>query len=221
MALLDDPQTLDLVRKARDGNEDAWRTLVDGLAKSLHRLAKLKLDPRLAARFAPEDLVQEALLDAFRSLEKFFRQACPLSFSFWLRQRLVDQIDRVHRDHCVTQKHSVRREVATRQDSSESRPDLLSVLLDPGTSPSHDLTRDEARRLVAEEISRLPDVDREILVLFSFEGYSHAEIGRILDLSPVAVTARQHRAVKHLASLLRRNHSDWCHDAFPTAHRTA
>ncbi len=221
MALLDDPETLALVKRASGGDHDAWSALVRQVESRLYRVAQLRLDRRLAARLGPEDLVQDVLVDVLRSLESFLDERNPLSFSAWIRQRLVDLIHRVHRDHLLTQKRNAGRERAVWPGPSEPQPYWLTAFIDSASSPSHCLTRDEAQRVVAEGIRNLSEIDREILGLFFFEGYSHADIGLILDLKPDAVTARQHRAVKHLGSLLRRNHADWCHDAFPRAHRIA
>jgi RNA polymerase sigma-70 factor (subfamily 1) len=215
MASPNDPGRLDLLLRARARDGEAWDEIVREHSARLKRLAELRLDSRLAGRFDPEDLVQEALTDAFRSLETYFRDQEFVSFSYWLRQHLLDRVRRVHRDHLNTAKRSVTRERACRLQPDESRTDPIAGITDPGTSPSHGLTRSETCRMVHEALGRLSEIDREVLILFFFEDYSHREIGFILALEPDVVKARQHRASCHLASLLRRTHADWCHDAYP------
>ncbi len=52
----------------------------------------------------------------------------------------------------------------------------------------------ELRSLLEE----LPGTDRAVLYLFYYEGYSTAEIGKILGLRQTAVTSRLSRARQHL-----------------------
>lgn len=56
-----------------------------------------------------------------------------------------------------------------------------------------------------EELDRLPDMDRNILYLHYYEGYSVKEIGKILKISQNAVYVRMTRSRKKLKRLLEEN----------------
>jgi RNA polymerase sigma factor (sigma-70 family) len=51
-------------------------------------------------------------------------------------------------------------------------------------------------------LAQLPEADREILLMRSFEGLSNQEIGCLLDLEPGAVSKRHGRALLRLRQLL-------------------
>jgi len=60
---------------------------------------------------------------------------------------------------------------------------------------------DAVRRAVWE----LPDAERELIVLRYYDGFSHAHISQVLDISPSAVNGRLVRAKRKIAKYLRRN----------------
>jgi RNA polymerase sigma-70 factor (ECF subfamily) len=55
---------------------------------------------------------------------------------------------------------------------------------------------------IAQAIEALPDGLRAVFVLRAVEGYGHAEIARLLDISPGASEVRFHRAVRRMRALL-------------------
>ncbi|WZP00290.1 hypothetical protein EP7_001917 [Isosphaeraceae bacterium EP7] len=107
MDLLDNPVTLEILERSRRGDRSGWGHLVRDHEDMLLRVAKIRLDPRLAARFDPADLVQEAFADAYTQLDDYFRDRDAVSFAQWLRQRLISRIARARRDHLVAQRRSV------------------------------------------------------------------------------------------------------------------
>src|SRR4051812_49986008 len=64
-----DPDTDLLLRRAARGEEEARHRLLERHRGRLRRMIAVRLDPRLAARLDPSDIVQEALADADRKLE--------------------------------------------------------------------------------------------------------------------------------------------------------
>ena len=56
--------------------------------------------------------------------------------------------------------------------------------------------------LVGQMVSRLPDLQREALVLFEYEGFRLDEIARIVDADTGTVKARLHRARESMKRLL-------------------
>ena len=138
-----------------------------------------------------------------------------MSFSFWLRQRLLEAIRRAHRLHLGAE--------AGRCSKSGSAGWMPAILGSMGRTilpirqprPRTMSLCMEAFRLLHDSLGQLREIDREVLLLYFFEGLSYREIGIILCLEPDAVKSRQHRASQRLASVMRANQIDWCHDAFP------
>jgi len=63
-------------------------------------------------------------------------------------------------------------------------------------------TDQELSVTVAQTVSQLPDLQREVLILFEYEGFSLNEIAVIVDADVGAVKARLHRARERLRRTL-------------------
>jgi RNA polymerase sigma-70 factor, ECF subfamily len=96
----------------------------------------------------------------------------------------------------------VRRQYLGRLRSSARAMDAED--LDQGTAAGFDeeLIRLERAEAVRAAVAALPQLQREALYLFEFEGLSLAEIASILNIETNAVKARLHRARQQLKRLL-------------------
>jgi RNA polymerase sigma-70 factor (ECF subfamily) len=152
-------------------------------------LAHLQLRGR--PRIDPSDVVQQTLLEACQSLEQF-QGAGDGERAAWLRKilahNLADAERRLHRD-C----RDVRRE---RPLEDEHHP------ADTQSSPSRRAARDEDAVRLAEALAKLPDAQREALILQHWHGLTLARIGEKLGRSPVAVAGLLKRGLKTLRELL-------------------
>ncbi len=77
----DDTSTL--LRHARDGDDAARQELLGRYRGRLERMVSVRMDRRLAARFDPSDVVQEALLAAHQKLSEYLEER-PIPFYPWL-----------------------------------------------------------------------------------------------------------------------------------------
>jgi len=59
--------------------------------------------------------------------------------------------------------------------------------------------------VVRRAVWKLPDAERELIVLRYYDGFSHAHISQVLDISPSAVNGRLVRAKRKIAKYLRSN----------------
>lgn len=85
MNTLSQPDTEELLRLADEGDAAVVQALFDRHRGRLKQVIAVRMDPRLARRFDPSDIVQETLLDAHRNLGDYLRDR-PLPFFAWLRQ---------------------------------------------------------------------------------------------------------------------------------------
>jgi RNA polymerase sigma-70 factor (subfamily 1) len=215
MSTPDDWESLDLIRRACGHDEEAWNLLVLRHTGWLRRLARRLLDPRLRARFDPEDIVQETFANAFANLDRILVKRIP--FAAWLGRRVRDQVNRNHRDHLRTKCRSVGREsVSPRCYDAEVGAGLVALMADPGTSPSGRSMRLENGQVLQAAFPDLSEADREILTLFFIERRPPLEIQSVLHVTANTAAQRLHRATKHLRSLLQRSHREWC-DALETS----
>jgi RNA polymerase sigma-70 factor (ECF subfamily) len=161
------------------------------------------MDPRLNARVDPSDVVQDVLMEASRAFEDFVRER-PLPFYPWLRQLAWQRLYDLHVRHVRSQKRSTTREAAGGMGlSDESAMELARQVVASDTSPSRQVFREELRYRVQDALSRMSDLDREVLVMRYLEQLSAKEIAAIIDVSESAVNMRHLRALRRLRGLLQ------------------
>jgi RNA polymerase sigma-70 factor (ECF subfamily) len=208
----EDPGTSDLLRRAAAGDGAAWSELLALHGDMLRRTARVLLDGRLQARVDAEDVVQDALTDAFRSLETYLNDP-PLPFTVWLRQKLRDRVHRAHRDHLGAGMRSASREARlSGGPDSGSWLGALDRLAASGTTPSGKAVRAELVDQVRSALADLAPIDREVLMLLYFEGHSQPEAAAILGITPGAVRVRHHRALQRMAKALQTEAPDNRHE---------
>jgi RNA polymerase sigma-70 factor (ECF subfamily) len=156
-------------------------------------MLKRRIDPALAARLDPDDILSEVFLEARRKWDRFQQQAT-LSPSAWLygiaRDCLIEvwrKSARDCRDH--------RRDLPWPEQSSAQ---LGMQLLHTGTGPSSAAMRAETEARIRQLLESMKDEDREILWMRHFEQFSFRELGEVLGVTENAATVRYVRALKRL-----------------------
>jgi RNA polymerase sigma-70 factor, ECF subfamily len=166
---------------ASDRTKDAFLRLVAPQLPSLYGLA------RRLVRDGAEDLVQEALLQAYRSFGSLREDAAT---SRWLKTILVN----VFRDDLRRRGREVEEvPVAGLEEFSLYR---TLVEVDPmpySDTMHHDFLIAFGREDVREVLMRLPEIYRAPLVLKYMDGFSTKEIARLLDAPLGTILARLHR----------------------------
>jgi len=164
----------------------------DRTKESFQRLAAAELPglyslARRLVRDGAEDLVQEALLRAYRSFGTLKEDPAA---GRWLKRILVN----VFRDELRRRARSVE-EVPVEQVEDFS---LYRTLVEQDPLPysdtlHHDFLRAFAREDVREVLMRLPEIYRAPLVLRYMDGFATKEIARMLDAPLGTILARLHR----------------------------
>jgi RNA polymerase sigma-70 factor (ECF subfamily) len=175
------------VTRSRDGDQDAFRVLVDRYQGRAYRLAaRLLGDPDLA-----RDAVQEGFLKAYGSLARFEGRS---GFYTWL-YRLVFNL-------CIDMK---RRDRSSRHvEWSDEVASHLTPGLDgkPDAGPDVELDRGELRDALARAVEQLPEDARRTLLLREVDGLSYAEIAAALGIPKGTVMSRLHHARRRVRQLL-------------------
>lgn len=170
-----------LVKAAIQGDEDAFRTLVERYASMAVGVSYAVTGDAEAAR----DVTQEAFCEAYRSLRRL-RSA--KKFAGWLAG--------------ITRRKSiswVRARARSRLEFAGGREELAAAAT---ASPGEDAERAELRRRVSAAVRGLPPGYREVIVLRCLEGLGHGEICRALGISPAALDKRLARAKAMLREVL-------------------
>jgi len=194
----DGPETLNLLARVRQGDDQAIGELLARHRPALVRFVEFRLDARLHPRLDPSDVVQEAQLEIARQIRDYLRRE-PMPFWLWLHRTTYQNLVRLRRAHRDAARRSVEREVAL--------PDASSILLarklfaDPPW-PGQQLVDEEIRLRVREALTTLDEIEREVLQLRAFEGLENDEVAQVLDLAPGTASKRYGRALLRLRQAL-------------------
>jgi len=75
----------------------------------------------------------------------------------------------------------------------------------PPLEPHHRMAQEEQWDAVRKAVWKLPEAERELVVMRYFNGFSQAKISQVLDMTPAAVNGRLTRAKRRIAQLLERD----------------
>lgn len=174
-----EPEDAALLAGAADGNEAAFRSLVDRHLPGVLALARRMLRNEAEA----EDVAQEALLKLWRSRDAL--EVGLYGLKPWLR-RVVSNL-------CIDKMRSSQRLIVT--DDVPEQAERAEQLAQ--------LEAQDASKRVEGAIKALPDRQRTALTLFHYEGLSQIEVGRIMGVSDEAVESLLARARRTLKEALR------------------
>jgi RNA polymerase sigma-70 factor (ECF subfamily) len=189
-----------LLDRTAAGDRSARQALLDRHRGRLRQMVAVRLDPRLAARVDPSDVVQEALVDADRKLAAYLRDR-RIPFYPWLRRVAWERLAKVHERHTAGRR-DVGREAVAPALSDASVRELAGRLLAPGPSPSQLAERRELFGRARAALRRLSDRDREVLVLRYLEHLTTAEAAAVMGVTEGAVKLRHLRALERLRDLM-------------------
>jgi RNA polymerase sigma-70 factor (ECF subfamily) len=163
-----------LVQQACGGS----RTACDELVRRWSARVLAFCHARAGARQMAEDLAQESLLRAMRSLHTL---KAPDKFGSWL----FGIATRVCHDWRRNKQAS---QVPFTCLASDDNPDAL-VSTDAGATEDEVDRQDEVRRLM-DEVHLLPDKYREVLMLYYYQDMTYQDLAQILGVSFATVNAR-------------------------------
>jgi RNA polymerase sigma-70 factor (ECF subfamily) len=166
----------------------------------LRLMARLQLGARPTGRLDPSDIVQQTLMEAFEKRDQF-RGGTGAEQAAWLRKILARNVADALRAQGRL-KRDVTRERSLEEQMDQSSAQLGRWLALDQPSPSEHAQRHEQAILVADALARLPESQREAVVLHYWQGRSLAEIGVALDRSIAAVAGLLKRGLKQLRAEL-------------------
>jgi RNA polymerase sigma-70 factor (ECF subfamily) len=187
----------DAVARAREGDQEAFRVLVERYQGRAHRLALRVLRDEEQAR----DAVQDAFLKVHSNLGRFENRS---SFYTWLYRLVMNVcLDAKRRDRSSRFVDTPELGDLERIATHESMPASEQHFRVHEEAPDDALGRSELRAAVARAITALPDAARETLILREVEGLSYSEIAEALDIPKGTVMSRLHYARRRVQELLR------------------
>ena len=181
MMQMDAIEAAAVLARARQGDGDAFRALVERHSHAVFRLAYRMTGNEQDA----EDVVQESFLRAYRQLGRFEARA---NFGTWLYRIVAN---------CSVDLMRVRQ---SRQDQSraESLEDIEPSMAGEGHGPDRLAESAEIGQRVADAMRELSPLERAAFTLRHHEGRSIQEISKMLGLGTSAAKHSVFRAVRKL-----------------------
>lgn len=184
MSTIDDK---DLVARCREGDDDAWRDLVDRFGPRVYAIAYHFTMKREDA----EELSQEIFLKLFENLHRY-DGGFPL----------IAWVLSVSRNLCIDRYRRRKREKSFRFISDEA----VTTLLKSEDDPASVALKKERTKILFSALAEIPEDLAEILVLRDLNGLAYDEIGKALDLPEGTVKSRLFRARAEVARKIRERH---------------
>jgi RNA polymerase sigma-70 factor, ECF subfamily len=168
----------ELVRKVREGDPDAFDTLVRRHLPAAVRLATRLLGDEDEA----EDVVQESFLAVLERVDSF---DVTRPFAPWFYRIVANRCSNVRRGR-----------------SRRPTEGLSRTLVSERASPDREAQRGRLRSRLRAGLDQLPDRQREILMLYDVEGFAGPEIAEMLEISPGTVRWHLHQARAAMRAIL-------------------
>ena len=167
----------ELVERAKNGDKEAFTTLILSLEKELYKIAKIRL-------INDEDIfdaIQETIIKAFKSINKL-KQA--KYFNTWIIRILINKTNDIYNERKnakVISFEDIKQEQANYEHDSENVD----------------------RKLDFNFIcNKLNYEDRLIIILFYMEGYSDQEISKMIGLKENTVKTKRARAKQKIKKII-------------------
>ena len=169
----------EIIERCRQGDREAHYQLYKLYSRSMFNVGFRIVNNTSEA----EDVLQEAFISAFRSLDYYRGEA---SFGSWLKRIVVNKAINALKK---------RRTEPMREEEEFDVQEVSST--DEAEFP---FSIDQVRKA----IEALPDGYRSVLSLYLLEGYDHNEIAEILGISESTSKSQFNRSKKKLREILER-----------------
>ncbi len=169
-----------LIQQCQMGDMDAFEKLIENYKGTALRMA-YKLTGSI---HEAEDLIQEAFIKVFKYI-KSFKGDC--SFTTWLYQIILN----IYKDN-----YNKANKILT--ISIDNICDKFKSI----NCPSFELEFKELQATISENISKLPELTKQAILLKDYYGYSYNEISKMLECSMDSVKTRLYRGRKFLQEAL-------------------
>jgi len=183
----------ELVRLAQNGTEAAYEELI---RRHQQRVTAL-VGSILRRNQDVEDVVQQVFLKVYISLKRFDLRA---AFSTWLYKITVNECWDYLRKRKV-------RPLTYEADLSEEQVSRLDGIASADRPPESPSERAEVKEMLDWMLDKLPEQDRQMLILKEIEGFSVHELAHAMGLNVNTVKVRLFRARGRIMDVYRRRMS--------------
>lgn len=176
------------VKKAVQGNQEAFKKLMDKYQKPLyfHVLKMVRNHEQV------EDLVQEAFMKAFNNLESYNTN---YAFSTWLY--------RITTNHTIDYLRKKKLNTTSINEPVKTRDGEMEIQIKDESETDRNIIRQERKKIIHQAIHDLPEKYRKVIEMRHLQELSYQEISDLLDLPLGTVKAHIFRAREMLYKELK------------------
>ncbi len=180
---------LELIRRAQDGDQDAYGVLVETHQARIHAsvMRQVRDDHRAL------DITQDAFVQAWKAIDTYEDRA---RFGTWLYRIAMNLVTSHYR-----------KENAQKRGGGEGKASLdQEGVPDPGAhvrAPDELVEADDTGNVVRAAINELEDEYRTVVILRDLQDFSYDEIAEELGIAAGTVRSRLHRGRERLREKLR------------------
>lgn len=189
-----DAELKGLLDRATRGDHDALGGLLDHFRPQLRDMARQSIDRAILARTDESDVVQHSCLSAIEDFGQFVGKDVA-QFAVWVRQIHERNIRNTIRDHAVSQKRAVSREVSA-DAAAHGAPARI-------TTPSQQAIKGERAVQITDAVAQLPDGQREAVRLRYLEGCSLLQVAELLGRTEDSVAGLLKRGLARLREIVK------------------
>ena len=160
-------ETFVLIQNHRQGDRDALDELFRRYAERVRRIVRVRMGSFLRSRAEVEDVVQETLMRAFQSLDRYEERE-DAKLIDWMA-RIAENSLRNLFQHELADKRDAGREVAI--ESLRDRAQMSSIGWDAvadSVAPPEKVGQKEMEEIVDDCLAELPEAQREIILLVDY-----------------------------------------------------
>jgi len=178
-----------LVARLKDGDTAAFEEFVYENEKKIYNIAYHYTGNEHDA----SDITQDVFIRIYKNIQNFHEKS---SLSTWVYQIAVN----TSIDHLRKKKRQNEISLTQNDENEDSQWDIP----DSGYEPEQNYERTELCETIRQCIQKLPDDQKQVIILRDINGFSYAEISKILSLEEGTIKSRIFRARNKLKVILKK-----------------
>lgn len=174
-------EIIDLVERAKNGEEEAFGLIYDRFLTQIYRFIFLKVSNQHDA----EDLSQQVFIKAWGAIDRFEEEGAP--FESWLYKIARNLVIDFYR---------------TKKSTTELEENMM--IIDSRIDTEEVIFLKQSGSKIVKAIGCLTDEQQNIIILRYTEDLSYKEISKIMKKNQPALRILQHRAINKLKAILEK-----------------
>ena len=190
-----------LIKRAKDGDREAFDELLKIYEPEILRRVRNKLGRGLRSKMESMDLVQDVFIDVFRDL-KNFKGKDEAAFLRWASKIVVNTI-RDNDEKFKAKKRDKRREIPLNSNRRAKQDSVVGVTGPvTWTTPSRIVSTKEDLDKLKKAMDELRPEYKEVIELKKIKGLSHKEVARRLGRDSHSTRSLLSRAMAALTEIM-------------------